>query len=123
MTQFQQEMTKNNLTEENLPNYLKKKISQYEQVVNYRQSQIDEFSSLETDEEKQETTEVIESADLKLEELDEEITDMIKDYVVGNQPKKQDQTETKKSSGNLLLWGGLGLIGLLVGVNVFKNRE
>lgn len=29
----------------------------------------------------------------------------------------------KKDSGGWLLWGALGLLGLLVGVNVMKNRE
>lgn len=29
----------------------------------------------------------------------------------------------KKESGGWLLWGALGLLGLLVGVNVMKNRE
>lgn len=29
----------------------------------------------------------------------------------------------KKGSGNWILWAGLGVIGLLVGVNVLRNRE
>ena len=32
-------------------------------------------------------------------------------------------TAPKKDSGGWLLWGALGLLGLLVGVNVMKNRE
>lgn len=29
----------------------------------------------------------------------------------------------KKNSGNWVLWAGLGIIGLIVGVNVMRNRE
>lgn len=33
------------------------------------------------------------------------------------------EEEKKKSGGNWILWGGLAVLGLLVGVNVLKNRE
>lgn len=40
-------------------------------------------------------------------------------------PVPQPEPEKKEDDGigNWLLWGGLGVIGLLVGVNVWKNRN
>ena len=41
----------------------------------------------------------------------------------GNPPVIVLPKEEKKSGSNWLLWGGLAVLGLLVGVNVMKNRE
>lgn len=41
----------------------------------------------------------------------------------GNPPVVVLPKEEKKSGSNWLLWGGLAVLGLLVGVNVMKNRE
>ena len=40
--------------------------------------------------------------------------------ISGNEPAKVEQP---KKSDNWVLWGFLGLVGILVGVNVMKNRE
>ena len=40
--------------------------------------------------------------------------------ISGNEPAK---VEEPKKSDNWVLWGFLGLVGILVGVNVMKNRE
>lgn len=40
----------------------------------------------------------------------------VKAEVIKDEPKK-------KGSGNWILWAGLGIVGLLVGVNVLRNRE
>lgn len=40
----------------------------------------------------------------------------VKAEVINDEPKK-------KSSGNWILWAGLGIVGLLVGVNVMRNRD
>lgn len=40
----------------------------------------------------------------------------VKAEVINDEPKK-------KGSGNWILWVGLGIVGLLVGVNVVRNRE
>lgn len=44
------------------------------------------------------------------------------------QPQPQPQPtpvveEKKKSSGNWLLWGGLAVVGALIGVNLMRNRD
>lgn len=38
-----------------------------------------------------------------------------------NEPEKVE--EKKKDGSNWILWGALGVVGLFVGVNLFKNRQ
>ena len=37
--------------------------------------------------------------------------------------KKDEVKEEKKGGTNWLLWGALGVAGILIGVNLFKNKK